>query len=210
MRVWVLILLLANVAMAGFVYLWETRVPPRSTGIDLNADKLRLLPLPQEKPPVSPAADNAARPGVSACVEWSSIPGNDLQRARDLMASLALPAERVVERRIEEPTSFWVQIPPTGDAAATVAKIRQAGLKDVSLQPNNTRSLGIFNTEESARRALGLVQAKGFNQARIEPRNRQFKTVALTVRESTADIVNRLGEFKDKIAGSSVRSVDCP
>ena len=91
MRVWVLILLLANVAMAGFVYLWETRVPPRPTSVDLNADKLRLLPLPQEKPLARPIADNTARPGVSACVEWSGIPGNDLQRARDLMASLALP-----------------------------------------------------------------------------------------------------------------------
>ena len=61
MRAWVLILLLANAVLAGFVYLLETRVPPRFTSADLNADKLRLLPLPQEKPPNGPTAASPSR-----------------------------------------------------------------------------------------------------------------------------------------------------
>lgn len=210
MKVWVLILLLANAVLAGFLYLTETRVPATAPNPDLNAGKLRLLLVFHEKPAIAPVVENGRNGAAFSCVEWSGIAGNDWQRARDLMASLALPAERVVERRIEDAASFWVNIPPAGTAAATVAKIKQAGLKDVSLQPDNAISLGIFNTEESARRALNQVWAKGFSEARVEPRTLHLKAVTLTVREAGADIVNRLDEFKQQVAGSSVRSVECP
>ena len=210
MRVWVLILLLANAVLAGFLYLTEMRVPATAPSSDLNAGNLRLLPVSQEKPAITSVVENGRKGAAFSCVEWSGIAASDLRRARDLMDSLTLPAERVVERRIEDATSFWVNIPPASTAAATVAKIKQAGLQDVSLQPNNAISLGIFSTEESARRALSQVWAKGFSEARIEPRNLHLKAVTLTVREAGADIVKRLDEFKQQIAGSSVRAVECP
>ena len=211
MRVWVLMLLLANLVLAGFVYLTETRatVPPPST--DLNADKLRLLPLAADAP--TPAATPAAAVGKAApvaCLEWGGIPGNDVQRARDFLAALVLPAGRISERRMEGPTRFWVTIPPAGNAAATVERLKEAGLKDVSLQPDNAISLGIFSSEDGARRTLARVQAKGFDQARIEPRTPQEKEVAITVRDAGSNIAARLDQFKEQIAGTRVRAVACP
>lgn len=211
MRVWVLILLLANLVLAGFVYLTETRALLPTPNNDLNADKLRLLPFSPDVPPPSTAPSvPVSKPVPAACLEWGGIAANDLQRARALLASLVLPPDRVSERNVEEPARFLVFIPPAGNAAATVARLKDAGLKDVSLQADNTISLGIFSSEESARRMLTRAQSKGFNQVRIEPRNPQSKEVAITVRDGRSDIAARLDQFREQIGGSHVRPIACP
>ena len=210
MRLWLLILLLANFVLAGFVYMSEARAPVRAGATDWNADKLRLLPVLPDKPAPNAAADDAAKSAQAACVEWASISVDDFPRARTLVAALALPAGRLVERRIEGPTQFWVFIPPGANPAATVARLKEAGLTDVALQPDNAVSLGLYNSEDGAMRALGQVQVKGVGEARIGPRSLRLKGMALMVREASPEVVSKLGEFKDQFAGSTVHPVACP
>lgn len=206
MRVWVLILLLANLVLAGFAYLSEPRAPLRGN-TDFNADKLRLLPVPQDKQATSAASDDA---GKAACIEWAGISAEDFPRARALVTALALPAGRLVERQIEAPTQFWVVIPPDPNAAATLAGLKEAGWKDVALQADNAVSLGLYNSEDGAKRVLEQAQGKGFGEARVEPRNMRLKGMALTVREASGDVISKLGQFKAQFSGSIVHPVACP
>ncbi len=52
MKVWVLMLVLANLLLAVVNVASEPRAPPPAPSTDLNADKLRVVALPPE--PVAP------------------------------------------------------------------------------------------------------------------------------------------------------------
>ena len=65
----------------------------------------------------------------AACVEFSGIPANDAQRAREAFNTLQL-GTRLTERRVEEITRHWVFIPPPADRRA--AETRMADYIDVA------------------------------------------------------------------------------
>lgn len=57
MKIWALILLIANLVLAGVIVAVETRPPTVLPSTDLNVDKLKLVPLPPE-----PASPSTQRP----------------------------------------------------------------------------------------------------------------------------------------------------
>ena len=98
----------------------------------------------------------------AACVEFSGIPATDAQRAREAFNSLQL-GTRLSERRVEDITRYWVFIPPTNDrraAESRMAELRKQGVQDLSIRPDNAISLGVFSSEEAARRFLANIQAR--------------------------------------------------
>src|SRR5262249_44076743 len=103
----------------------------------------------------------------SACVEFSGIAAADAQRARDAFNALQL-GTRLAERRVEDITRFWVYIPPARDrknAENAMANLRKQGVTDMSIRPDNAISLGVFSTEEAARRFMTSLEAKGVKGA---------------------------------------------
>src|SRR5260221_11037822 len=150
MKFWAFLLLIANLGLGVTIYFSETRmaVGPRSP--DFNADKMRIVPF--EAKQVNGGKPSATANGAATatepfiCVEWGGIGGTDLESARGLLANLA-PNDKVAERRIEEPTRYWVHIPPSGNASAMIARLKASGVKDVFLQPDNAISLGLFGSD---------------------------------------------------------------
>src|SRR5207248_3998041 len=109
----------------------------------------------------------------------------EASRAHDAFAALQLGG-RLIERRVEEATRFWVFIPPARDrrtAEAAIAQLRRQGVSDLSIRPDNSVSLGVFSTEDAARRFLASIEAKGVRGAEAGPFTRDLRELVMVIRE---------------------------
>lgn len=148
----------------------------------------------------------------AACVEFSGIPATDAQRAREAFNSLQL-GTRLSERRVEDITRYWVFIPPTNDRRAAenrMAELRKQGVQDLSIRPDNAISLGVFSSEEAARRFLANIQARGVRGAEQGPFTRELRELVMLVRDPDTELVARLTVMQRDYAGSALRAVPCP
>jgi hypothetical protein len=145
-------------------------------------------------------------------VEFSGIAGGDIARARDAFAALKL-GERLTERRVEEITRYWVFMPSVRDrrgAEAGMAQLRRQGVSDMSIRPDNAISLGVFSTEEAARRFMTSLEAKGVKGAEAGPFSKEMREVVMLVREPDTELVARLTVLQRDYPGAQLRAVTCP
>ena len=148
----------------------------------------------------------------AACVEFSGIAPADAQRARDSFAALQL-GTRISERRVEEITRHWVFVPPARDrrtAEATITQMRRQGVSELSIRPDNSISLGVFSTEDAARRFLQSLKAKGVQGLEHGPFVRELRELVMLIREPDTELVSRLAILQRDFADSQLRAVPCP
>jgi hypothetical protein len=144
-------------------------------------------------------------------VEFSGIAAADASRAREAFAALSL-GPRLQERRVEEISRYWVYVPPARDrraAEAAMTQLRRAGVADISLRPDTSISLGVFSTEEAARRFLSSIEARGVTGAEHGPFTRDLRELVMLVREPDTELVSRLAVLQRDFPGAQIRAVPC-
>ena len=209
------LLLIATTALG--LHLWLTAKAERVdvSARERNRDEVKIVAV---TPPTLAArkADETRRAVASlagaACVEFSGIAAADIPRAREAFASLRL-GDRLAERRVEEITRYWVYIPPTRNrraAEATLAQLRAQNLSDLSIRPDNAISLGVFSSEEAARRFLASLEAKGVKGAEMGAFAKDLRDVTMLVREPDTEMVTRLALLQREYPGTQLRAVTCP
>ncbi len=209
-------LLLIAITALG-VHLWLTTTAEKSdfAARERNRDEVRIVAV---TPPLVAARTNEeTRRAVqslagAACVEFSGIAATDVPRARDAFAALKL-GDRLIERRVEDITRHWVFIPAARDrkiAEATMADLRRKNVNDMSIRPDNAISLGVFSTEDAARRFLASMDNKGVKGAEIGPFVKELREVAMLVRDPDTETVARLAILQREYAGAQLRAVPCP
>ena len=212
----VFFLLLIAIAALG-AHLWLTSQEEKADfgARERNRDDVRIVAV---TPPLVAArsAEDTRRVVQSlagaACVEFSGIAGPDIQRARDAFAAMQL-GDRLLERRIEEVTRHWVYIPPARDrrsAEALVAQLKRQGVSDMSIRPDNTISLGVFSTEDAARRFLASLEAKGVKGPEYGPFAKETREITMLVKEPDTETVARLTVLQRDFSGAQLRAVTCP
>lgn len=211
MRVVVAILLVANLALAAWIFSDSQRptddAPLLQTQI--KADRIRIVRDGGEPAAVVPLAD--------ACIEWSPFPPDELARARTVVADLAF-GERLYMAPVSVTAGWWVFIPPqpSHDAAARkVSELRQLGIADTFLvqergEWENAISLGIFRNEDGARRFLDVMRGKGVRTAVSGARAQQVRQSGLYLRQPVATDARALADLQGRFPGTSVRTVRCP
>ena len=209
------LLLIAVLALGAHLWLSSQAEVPDFAAREKNRDAIRIVAV---TPPGDAAkrAEQARRAMQSlagaACVEFSGIAAADAARAHEAFASLQL-GDRLTERRVEEITRHWVYIPATRDRRAAetmVADLRRRGLNDVSLRPDNAISLGVFSTEDAARRFLASVETKGVRGAEEGPFTRDLRELVMLVREPDTELVSRLTLLQRDYPNAQLRAVPCP
>ena len=209
------LLLLAVLAVGAHLWLSVQSEKSDFSARERNRDEVRLVAVT----PPSVAAERAeeSRKTVqslagAACVEFSGIAAADAQRARDAFAALQL-GTRTSERRVEEISRYWVFIPAARDrrtAEAAMAQVRRQGVNDMSIRPDNSISLGVFSTEEAARRFLTSIEAKGVRGAEQGPFGRELRELVMLIREPDTELVARLALLQRDFNASQLRAVPCP
>jgi hypothetical protein len=213
------IFLLLAVACAAFglhVFLAETK-PPAEAPKEVNPEKLKVVSVVEaarareETAAVKKMAELA---GGGACIEFGVKP-TDAARAQAQFAD-AQAGERVTMRNVEEFTKFSVALPPfstrkaAGDA---IDALKKAGLKELQVMSDNGVSLGVFATEEAARRHYADLEKKASNLVKtavITPRSPVTKEAVFTIREPDTQLVARLTLMQQQFEASTVKAVACP
>lgn len=209
------LLLVANAAFATHLWLAAGTAEPDFSRRERNREEARIVAV---IPPLV-AARRAEETRVqvqsltgAACVEFAGIAPADAPQAREAFAALQL-GERLVERKVEEITRHWVYIPPAKDrrsAEQAASILRRQGMSDLSIRPDNAISLGVFSTEEAARRYLVLVEARGARGAEVGPFAREVKESVFLVRDPDTQLVARLALLQREHPASTLRAVACP
>ena len=114
---------------------------------------------------------------------------------------------------MEDVSRYWVFVPPAADrraAEATIAQLRRLGVGELSIRPDNSISLGVFSSEDAARRFLASLNAKGVKVAQEGPFVKELRELAMLVREPDTETVARLAIMQRDFPGSRLRAVSCP
>jgi hypothetical protein len=209
------LLLLAALALGAHLWLSSQVEVADYMLREKNRDAIKLVAV--TPPTVAAVRNEEMRKAMqslagAACVEFSGITPADATRAHDAFAAMQL-GNRLIERRVEEITRHWVFIPPAIDrrsAEATFADLKKRGVSDVSMRPDNAISLGVFSTEEAARRFLASMEAKGVKNAQEGPFAKELREMVMVVREPDSELVSRLTLLQRDYAGSQLRAVPCP
>ena len=211
-----LLLLLANITLGAYLYLAETQpaaAPPR----EINRDAMKIISVAD--PGKAQADALAARKLAeslkgSACVDFGVKPA-DGTRAGIAFAAMNL-GERVSSRNIEDFTRFLLALPPQKDKRAAetlLANLKKAGVKDVSLLSDSSISLGVFSSDEAARKAAADIQNRAASLAKdlqITPRNPQIKETLFTVKDPDMNMIARLTILQREFDSSTLKAVTCP
>ena len=209
-------LLLLAIASLG-VHLWLSAQVERSdfSARERNREEVRIVAV--TPPSIAARSAEDTRKAVqslagAACVEFSGVVANDAFRAREAFASLQL-GTRLTERRVEEITRHWVFIPPVRDRRAAetrMAEVRRQGVADLSIRPDNSISLGVFSSEEAARRFLTSMEAKGVRGGEQGPFTKELREIAMLIREPDSELLARLTVLQRDFPAARLRAVPCP
>ena len=209
------LLIIANLALGMHLWLTGPGEVKDFSARERNREEVKLVAV---TPPLIAARkaeetrETVQRLQGAACVEFAGVASADLPRARDAFAAFKL-GERLLERRLEDITRYWVFMPAARDrktAEAAMADLRKKGVGDMSIRPDNTISLGVFSTEEAARRYLTSMEAKGARGAQSGPFTKELREIAFLVREPDTEMVARLAILQRDYPGTLIRAVTCP
>ena len=212
MRTLVVFLLLANLALAG--YLWLDGASS-GEGVRLKEqvqpDKIKLLS-PQEVAALGPAKAAAL---ANVCLEWGPFGENDRSRALADIDSLGL-GRLLSQRRVESPTAYWVFLPPFATKAAAdkrALELKAAGQKDAFVVDGGPQrlaiSLGAFRSEEGANAQLVELTKQGIAGAKVGPRQQVVLQSLIVIRDPQQAVIARLRDLAPAYRGAETRIGDC-
>jgi hypothetical protein len=211
------VLIAANLLLAVVTYLRDRLPNPEAQLLrqQMNADQIRIVaPRPAPAPAPAPVA---AAPVAGACIEWGSFGAADLPKAQAAIDALAL-GERLRRTEVSVTTSYWVYIPPLrskADMDRKAGELKERGVTEYSpiLETGRWRyaiTLGVFRSEDGAKRHLALLRGKGVRSAQIGEREQRITQTAFLMKDPTEEQSAQLGNLKTAFPGSEVRPVDCP
>jgi hypothetical protein len=225
MRLLFLMLVLANAGFYAYAFVARQQddEAQRIARLQLSPERIRLVqpgsgaaPESLQKP--APPAQQQSAPALpAACIEWGLFAGPEVARADAAIARLDLP-QTLVQRTVVDARGFWVYLPPLkskGEVAKKIEELKALGVADFFVvqdpaQWRNAISLGIFKTEEGAKKFLEGLREKGVRTAVAGRRENLLRQIAYFVRDPGEATVASLAALQSEFPGSEIRAVPCP
>lgn len=212
MRTLVIFLLLANLALAGYLALDSAS---GGEGVRLKEqvqpDKIKLLS-PQEVAALGPAKAAAL---ANVCLEWGPFGENDRARALADIDSLGV-GRLLSQRRVENQTAYWVFLPPLATKAAAdkrALELKAAGQKDVVVIDGGPQrfaiSLGAFRSEAAANAQLVELAKQGIAGAKAGPRQQVVLQSVVVIRDPQQGVIAKLRDLAPAYPGADTKIGDC-
>jgi SPOR domain len=210
MRALFILLVLANIGLAGYAWYTSRQTNPDAglVQLQMNADKIRIT---TPRPMVAPARQKVA------CLEWGTFGAGETKLAQSALDALKL-GERLTAREVQVLVSYWVYIPPLrtkAEADRKIAELRKLGVQEYYMVEGpstlrNAISLGIFKTEDAANNYLASLTQRGVRSARVGSRDHRVSQTAFWVREPDVALTSKLAELRLQFPGSELKAVECP
>jgi biotin operon repressor len=153
---------------------------------------------------------------VESCAEWGEFSGTDLTRAQEALATLKLGND-LSQRTVELDHGYWVHIPPLKkrtDVDKKVAQLKERGIKDYFVvrekgKWQNAISLGVFKSEEAAKKHLDELRSKGVRSARIGQRQSKLRYTVFQVRALDTGTEDKLNALQKDFPDSELKVLAC-
>jgi len=217
MRALFLLLVAANLALLA----WSRFGPPlETTSADeslrrqIAPEKIRVLgPKDLAGLPSPPKPRPAVETTPKACLEWGGFAVAEAPRGEEALKGLALGADRLTQSRTEETAGWWVFIPPQGNRASAqkkAAELKNLGIGEFFIVPEEGRmqwaiSLGVFSSEEAAKKQLEALKAKGVKSAQTGERETRVTKVWFRVRNPELPLQAKLRDLAQAFPGTELR-----
>jgi hypothetical protein len=211
-----LLLLVANLGFAGHIYLTSTH-PREGLGVEVNRDAMKVLSITDSAKAQREALEAkrlVESMTTAPCLQLTVKPA-DAPRAQAVLGAMAL-VERLGLKNIEEFTRFAVALPVQRDrktADTLVANLKKVNVKDVLIMADNSVSLGLFSTEDAAKRVVAEMETKAANLVKgitITPKNPQTKETVFTIRAPDATLIGKVALMQRDFEASVLKGADCP
>lgn len=222
MRLLFLLLVLANLAFFAYAQMTRERTDAASRipALQIQPDRIRLIgrgdDAAKAQTPANPSPSSAAAI-PAACLEWGGFAGSEAARADAALEHLDLPRTQV-QRTVTDAGGYWVHIPPGRNKAEVdrrVAELKALKIEEFVVvqdagQWRNAISLGIFRSEEAAKKHLDVLRAQGLKTAVVARREKFLRQTAYLVREPGEALVAQLAALQREFPGTQIRAVACP
>lgn len=225
--------LLANLLFWGYTRLAVPPAPPDWHIREVNADKIRLVPIEPPAPPkpaepvveAKPAALEIAAPPAPEilkpasnllCFNWRGIAATDTERLKQKMTALKLNTQMEIKMP-DGPAHYWVYLPPRNTPAETqkkAAEYKRLGVEDFFPVTDggkwqNAISLGIFSTKEAAERRLAELRDKGVKSAVVREREDGLHTASVSLKGIAPQSRELLENTVKSFRGSALAEDKC-
>lgn len=201
----------------------------------LNADKIKLLDMSAASAAASAPASSvsASAPAVTAipvaqtvatsapsgklsCMEWGEFSGTDLQRAEKALAPMKL-GNRLKQRLVEYANGYWVYIAPMKSHAQVeqkIAQLKERGVADYFVIQEAgpwqyAISLGVFKTEEAAKKFLGKLRTQGVKTATLGERASKLKYTVFVMNHLEGTVSSQIAALRKDFPESELKLVPC-
>lgn len=172
------------------------------------------VPLPVSAPVITAPEVKAA--ASKTCLEWGEFSGTDLAGAEKELSLLKL-GDRLAQRTVEYESGYWVYIPPLRNKAAVnkkIAEIKAAGVEDYfvlkeSQKWNNAISLGVFKTEEAAKKFQLNMKKKGLRTAKVGERKHKLKYIVFLLKGVEKELAVKIAALQKNFPNSELKAVAC-
>lgn len=162
------------------------------------------------------SAPAMAIPAKLSCMEWGEFSGADLIRAGKSLAPLKL-GSRLKQRVTEHANGYWVYIPPMkthAQAEQKVAQLKARGVEDyfVIQEPGawqNAISLGVFKTEDAAKKYLAKLQEQGVKSAVTGERTSKLKLTVFVLNFLERSQASQVAALRKDFPDSELKLVPC-
>jgi hypothetical protein len=188
----------------------------------LNADKIKLIPVskPSTPPTVAtasaPSSAKASAPTATsaaasapdkpkkliACTEVGDFTASDTKKFEARLTEMAL-GDRQTRRTIQDVATHMVFIPPQGSkegADKKAGELKRMGVSNFFIVQDNSKlrwgiSLGVFKTEAAAKKYLISLGKQGVRSAKVGARSVSNTRVAYVLRDLDANNLKALGKI---------------
>lgn len=213
-------LLLINLAVGAYFF-WAQSQSNSQAGAysPVNADRIVLKsarivnggePTPAKVPAAAPPA-----PAEAICVEWRGFGANDIERARQAIKALAAKRVSSVEE-LPVDRMYWVVFPPLPSEAASQVKLREMlalKVKEAFIIKDgawkNGLSLGLFSSEDAARRHIRDLEGKGVSGLRLETKPKEGTAYYYLIKSEDAATLQDLDEVRQTLPATTLTRVAC-
>lgn len=212
------ILLLLNLVV-GVYFLWAQSLSNSQAVAysPINAEKIVLKSsrLANGQEPVREPGTMAQTSGEPICVEWRGFSEGDLERGRDAIKKLTVQRVLSVE---ELPVNrmYWVVFPPLPSEAAGKVKLQEMialKIKEAFIIQDgiwkNGLSLGLFSTEDAARRYIRELEDKGVTGLRLETKPKEGTSYYYLVKSEDAATLRDLDDVRQSFPATTLTRVAC-
>ncbi len=210
------VLLIANVALGAHLYLSPTNNGENSPK-EINREAVKIISITDSVRAQKEAveAKTLVQSLVTAqCMQLSVRPA-DVARAQTAFAALQL-GDRLSSKNIEEFTRFAIALPIQRDrkaADALIANLKKANVKDLLVMADHSISLGLFSSDETARRVVSDLETKIptlIKGITITAKNPIAKETTFAIRAPDATLIAKVALMQREFEASVLKGVECP